>query len=357
MNRQKVWLEAKARNFEETPNGVRWEAVIYSSEFNRNKYFFDIYKMNRWQKKLEKILLNDNHEGKYFSNNTDRIVDFKIETDENGITECFAVVESTNEEKKNNPDIVTGFSIELMVDGKDVIANENGEYYIDYEWVGLAYLTGILAGSGDSRVLSTKTFSQVQSNNHMTEEQVKEMLESQKKELQAEFAEQTEQIKKEFAEELVAKSQVKTDGSYSWVGSDGKTYTEKWQNISSSIVTALSEDEADEPQVMEFLANKFGYKKFNDGEDGSDNGEDPKTDPKPESNPTEDPEPAVDDELSKIENQLNHSQNLQNKMKTFRTDEDPVDRSNGANEPAEAKVVDFNHSIEDQVRNNISNVI
>lgn len=353
MNRQKVWFEAKARNFKETPNGVQWEAVIYSSEFNRNKYFFDVHKLLRWQNKLEKVLLNNNHEGKYFSNNTDKVVSIEVKTDDNGITECFAIVESTNEEKRNNPDLVTGFSIELMVDGKDVIANENGEYYIDYEWIGLAYLTGILAGSGDSRVLSTKTFSQ-QVNNNMNEQQVKELLAAQKKELQAEFAEQTEKLKKEFAEELVAKFQVKTDGTYTWVSGD-KIYTETWQNISTSVVTALSKDDAEEPQVMEFLAQKYGYKKFTDEGEGDEDVQDQES--KPTTDPTPDPTPDPEsDELKKIENQLNYSQYLQDKMKSFRTKEELADRSQGADEPANAKVIDFNQSIEDQVRNNLTHI-
>ena len=86
MNRKKVWLEAQVRNFQEIPNGVQWEAVIFSSEFNRNKSYFDIQKMKRWSGKLEKVLLNNNHKGKYFSVQTDKVVELKVETNEAGVT-------------------------------------------------------------------------------------------------------------------------------------------------------------------------------------------------------------------------------------------------------------------------------
>lgn len=156
-------MEAQARNFEKTANGVRWEAVIFSSEFNRNKAYFDVAKMKRWASKLNKVLLNNSHNGKYFSITTDKVVEIKVEFDDDGVTECYAIVESTNPEKIANPEIVTGFSIEILVDDKDVISNENGEYYIDYEWIGLAYLLGELAGSGDTRLLSMRTFAQAKS--------------------------------------------------------------------------------------------------------------------------------------------------------------------------------------------------
>jgi hypothetical protein len=176
MNKQQVWFEAKSRNFQETPNGVQWEAVIFSSEFNRNQSYFDIYKLKRWRDKLSKVMMNNNHDGKYFSAVTDKITAIDVRTDERGITECFATVQSTNSEKRANPEKVTGFSIELMVDTKDVIANENGEYYIDYEWVGMAYLLSEMAGSGDTRLLSMKTFNQKNQTNFMSDSQSQAMI-------------------------------------------------------------------------------------------------------------------------------------------------------------------------------------
>ena len=149
---------ATLRNFETLPNGVRWEAVIFSSENNRNEYYFDIYKLLKWKNRLGSILLNNNHDGKYFSPLTDKVVDIKVETNDNGVTECYAVIESTNKEKRINPELVTGFSIEISVDPKNEIKNHNGEFYLDFEWVGIAYLTGKLAGSGGSRLLDKKTF-------------------------------------------------------------------------------------------------------------------------------------------------------------------------------------------------------
>ena len=311
MSKQTVWLEAQARNFSEIPNGVRWEAVIFSSEFNRNKYFFDIYKLLRWKGRLEKVLMNNNHNGKYFANSTDKIVDISVSTDENGVTECFAVIESTNDEKRSNPDMVTGFSIELRVDEKDVIANENGEYYTDYEWVGIAYLTGILAGSGDARILTTKTFQL--NNNIMNEEQVKALLAEQKTELLAEFASQAETLKKEFAEKVVGKQQVKTDGMLSWI-EDGVTYTGTWQNIYTEMLTALGKEEPEAPEVMEFLAKKFNYKGFGEIREVE-------TQPEPEITPEVTPEAVESDELTKIEMSLNHAETLKQQMKQFTGEE------------------------------------
>jgi hypothetical protein len=155
-------LEIKNFNLSQDKQTVEWEAVIFSSEFNRNKAFFDVTKMNRWSKKLEKIQFNNDHNDKYFSTVTDRIVDFKIVEDENGVIEALAKIQSINPEKVANPEKVTGFSIEIKVEKNDVIKNENGEYYIDYEWIGVAYLQGKLAGSGDSRILSLRTFSMIE---------------------------------------------------------------------------------------------------------------------------------------------------------------------------------------------------
>jgi hypothetical protein len=111
--KMKVWLESQTRGFKTTDGPVEYEAVIFSSEFNRNKAFFDISKMKRWSDKLNKVLLNNSHDGKYFSVTTDKIKELRIETDENGITEAYAIIESTNPEKVANPSAVTGFSIEL----------------------------------------------------------------------------------------------------------------------------------------------------------------------------------------------------------------------------------------------------
>ena len=336
MNRKSVWLEANSRNFEATANGVRWEAVIFSSEFCRNKSYFDVYKLLRWANKLEKILLNNVHTGKYFPNQTDRITRMEVKTDDNGITECYAVVESTNPEKKANPEMVTGFSIELMVEAKDVISNENGEYYIDFEWVGLAYLLGQLAGSGDTRILSTKTFNQ---NIIMNEKQIKELLEVQK----TEFNEKLDQIKAEFATETMArKSQVKTDGSMSWVADNGVTYTETWQNIYTSMVTALETETLTGAQVMEYLAGMFNLKTFSGV-----------ADPEP-TKEAEEPSEG-ENELTKIENALNHAEQLRTNMSEANEPMEVVSDHRGALNPAITTSKQFYSQIQNQIKNQILN--
>lgn len=176
-----IHLPCEIRNFVKTENGVQWDAVIFSSEFNRNKAFFDIYKLARWKDKLEKILMRDDHAGKYFAYSQDGIQDFNIKTNDKGETEVYSVVRSTNPDKIRNPNQVTAFSIELAVDPKNIIYNENGEYYIDYEWIGLSYLRGDPAGSGDSRILSVKTFNltnqaETQNKSFMTNDEIKELI-------------------------------------------------------------------------------------------------------------------------------------------------------------------------------------
>jgi hypothetical protein len=215
-------LEIKNFNLSEDKKTVEWEAVIFSSEFNRNKAFFDVTKMNRWSKKLEKIQFNNDHNGKYFSTVTDKIIDFKIVEDENGAIEALAKIQSTNPEKIANPEKVTGFSIEIKVDKNDVIKNENGEYYKDYEWVGVAYLQGQLAGSGDTRILSLRTFSMIEEEEKkntpspVTPPQNDEEIEKLKKEfaiLQARKEEEEKEIealKKEFADVKNWKEVLKT---------------------------------------------------------------------------------------------------------------------------------------------------
>lgn len=310
-----VNYDVEARNFQEIPNGVRWEAVIFSSEFNRNKYFFDIHKMKRWANKLEKVLLNNNHDGKYFANSTDKITSIEVTTSEDGVTECLAVIESTNEEKRNNPDMVTGFSIELRVDEKNTIKNENGEYYSDYEWQGMAYLIGKLAGSGDTRILNTVTFAD--QNNIMSEEQIKALLEAQKTELQAEFEAKAESLKT-FASEMLAQSSSKSMGSYSWIGEDGKTYTETWENMYKSMTSVDQPDQ--EPGFFASIADKFGYKKFE--------GEVKPADPVP---------PTTDPEITEIEKQLAAKAAHEAKMKTLSLEESVTEPQPTVNPTVAAK--------------------
>ena len=333
MNRKPVWFEAKSRNFQETPNGVQWEAVIFSSEFNRNSAYFDIHKLARWAKKLNKVMMNNNHDGKYFSAVTDKITSIEVTTDENGITECFAVVESTNKEKRESPEMVTGFSIELMVEAKNVISNENGEYYIDYEWVGMAYLISGLAGSGDTRLLSMKTFNQ-KINNNMTEGQIKVFLAEQKEELQKEFSDKLEAQAKEFAatqEDLIRKNQVDTKGTCSWVGDNGEIYTKSWQDIYTSVLTVLgnTDGDAESPEVMAFKA-KFGLpadfslklKKFEEESKAE------------EIEPEEVQEAPADEDLTKIENALNTAESLKKQMSLGNKEEEQVNLNGDVTPPA-----------------------
>jgi hypothetical protein len=336
MNRQKVWFGAEARNFEATATGVRWEAVIFSSEFNRNKAYFDLNKMRRWVNKLTKVLLNDDHNEKYFSITTDQIESIEIVSDDSGVTEVYAVVVSTNPKKVADPTIVTGFSIEVMVDAKNVISNENGEYYIDFEWVGMAYLTGQLAGSGDTRLLSMRTFADAQNNTTMTEDQIKVLLAEQADQLKQTFKAETDEIKADFAsqmEQLISSNQVKTEGTCSWVD-DGVTYTEKWSDLYTSAVTAIGSESPSAEDIMDYMAKKFGIKKFQtEGDDTDGNDEDQGKDDDGNDNEEE-------NELKKIEQSLTHANKLKTQMKQFNGQEELSGHQNEPEKTADtAKVV------------------
>jgi hypothetical protein len=138
---------------------VEWEAIIFSSNFNRNQTFFDIFKLQSYQDKLEKILFNINHQPPYLAI-TNRVKKIALEVKNNSEQELRATIVSTDPKILAIADQITGFSIEIQVLPSDVISNQNGEYYKHFEWVGIAYLTGVLAGSGDSRILDRRTYSQ-----------------------------------------------------------------------------------------------------------------------------------------------------------------------------------------------------
>jgi hypothetical protein len=242
----RVPLEIKTFKVDEEKKTVEWEAVIFSSEFNRNKAFFDVTKMNRWSKKLEKIQFNDNHNGKYFSTVTDKIVEFKIVEDESGAVEALAKIQSTNPEKVLNPEKVTGFSIEIQVDKNNVIKNENGEYYKDYEWVGVAYLKGQLAGSGDTRILSLRTFS-------MVEEEIEEQTPSTPP-VDDNKTEEIEELRKQF-EELKAFKLAKEEEETKEIEELKKQFSEikNWKEVLKTPTTTINQSNQSTKSVGDLL--------------------------------------------------------------------------------------------------------
>lgn len=328
MNRQKVWFEAEARNFETTATGVRWEAVIFSSEFNRNKAYFDVNKLQRWANKLNKILLNDDHDGKYFSITTDKITAIKVQTDEQGVTEVFAVVESTNPEKVTDPTIVTGFSIELMVNAKDVIANENGEYYIDFEWIGMAYLRGQLAGSGDTRLLSMRTFAQAQNNKTMTEDQIKAMLAEQADQLKQTFKAETDELKADFTAQvgdIVDKYKSQSISTSNYTDEEGNKYETNSISIWESITTLIEKGEMTGALYDLLKAKKLEVKPFS----ATSEGEGKNTD-------TDEKQDEEENELQKIEHSLKHAKNFKKQMSKLGIEEELSDHQSESKKTADS---------------------
>lgn len=233
------------REFKEDDiEGYEIDQVIFSTAFNRNRCYFQVSKLLGYANKLTKLMSNINHD---LSNTDDRY----IPSSEAGYTKIWEVVNDGELEiwgtfRATSPFFVsrknefTAPSVELMVDERTAIINENGEYYEDFEWFATAQLAGIPAGSGDARNASEMRefnldLTPYKKDNIMTEEEVKSLLEEQKKE----FSTQLETIKKEFA--VVSSTKANMNEVYEWVGSDGNTYRSTYEQLISSVTEMLEQ--------------------------------------------------------------------------------------------------------------------
>jgi hypothetical protein len=326
--------------------GFELDQCIFSTAYNRNHAYFQVSSLTKWANKLERILFNFNHDltqsgGQYLGNKTKAIKMWSVELD--GEYEVWWTIRSTDELMIQRRNEITGPSVELLVDSENIIKNELGEYYRDFDFVGCAQLTGVLAGSGDSRNTSEVREFNLDltpiNQNIMQEQQVKELLEAQKTELQKEFSDQIETIKSEFASqtaELLSKSQTKTNGTMSWVNSDGDTITEDWESIYTSIVTKTKNENPTVIEVMEYLAENYGIKSFKiDSQDGNNSDNPPSADSSSDKDNGGDADAGAGgaETLEQIEMQLNHADNLKNKMKT-ESNFDLVPDQNGADKSA-----------------------
>ena len=232
-------VEAKPIKYEKTDgvNGVRFQMMIFSTAWNRNKAYFQVADLLRWSKKTSKIFMNFNHDleetgGQYLGNKTKIVKNSMKGEYSDGSFEIFATFESTDDAVISRVDEITAPSIELEIDTKDYKQFEDGSgfYFTDFELVGVAFLTGFLAGSGDARLTSDiEKFSQTLDNT----------MQFKTTELQTFF--ETEEGKVVFAE-LVDKYESKTESKETFKAPDGTVYQSQTEYIMKTVVTNVTEE-------------------------------------------------------------------------------------------------------------------
>ena len=325
--------------FEKKKEGkIAITACLFSTAYNRNKSFFQVSKLMSWGKKLESILHNFNHDlsisgNKYFGNKTKLT---KIWTEiVDGELEIWTTLESSDPEFIARKDEITAPSIEIMVDPVDIIINENGEYYIDFDFVGVAWLLGIPAGSGNTRISEIREFStdlsseidfKKQNNaQNMNEEHIHSLLEEQNKTLTENFSVQIEGLKKEFAE-TIGQSQREEETVHNWKDCDGNEYRMTSVEIYKSITELLSKNkEIDEKSSLGIAMKAKGYSIVKE--------------------PTE---------IEEAEKKFGKAEEMITKMRSFRSEEGQENHNGSANAPADTK--DFKSQLNEQIKQNLQNI-
>jgi len=301
--------------FMEVNGGFEVEMMIFSTAFNRNKAYFQVSDLMKWQNKLDSILFDFNHDlnlsgGKYLGNQNKFT---KLRADySTGELEIFATFKTTDPVVVARKNEITAPSIELMVDEENCICNEFGEYYTSIDWVGCALLLGIVAGSGNARVGEIKEFNHLSIfniQNDMNKEEIQALLDAQKGDLKAEFKAQTEASLKSFGE-IVRSGQSATVAEHEYTDDEGNKYktTEKsmWQSI-----TELVEKGTVSGELLELMkAKKLEVKAFSD--ESGDDTTPPPADPEPT------PEELEDQEiLAQVQASLKTAEKREELLKQF----------------------------------------
>lgn len=186
--------------FLEGVKGAEITLVVFS-KVNRNKAYFQLTQLLEYEDKLTSILHNFNHNlaetgNKYLGNSTK----FTEIWEEDG--EIWGKVLSTDSAFLRRLPEITGGSVELEIDTDDIkeFADGSGRYFLNIDWVGFGWLTGVVAGSGGARITDIQTFNQTYNlKNIMQENEVKALLEAQKTALTTEFEAKLENLKLEFS--------------------------------------------------------------------------------------------------------------------------------------------------------------
>jgi hypothetical protein len=343
------FLEGKKLDFVDKKEGkIEITACIFSTAHNRNKGYFQVSKLLSYSDKLERIMHNFNHDltlsnGKYFGNKT-KMTKMWSEFN-NGELEIWAILESSDPDFIARKDEITAPSIELLVSPDELISNENGEYFIDFDFIGVGWLLGIPAGSGDTRITAIREFSHdlVEekiyniNNNNMTEEQLQAQLESQKNELTEVFKSEIETIKADFADnqeaqlkqfnEIVAESASIKDSIYEYTDEKGNQYRCTSQDIYQSITELLNDNKDIDTSTLGLAMKAKGYSIT-----------------------------KIDSDIEEVEESAKKAIEIQSRMKSVRTDENLEGRpaENSADTKVSFKKVSFKENLKNQILKNLN---
>lgn len=295
---------------------IEFDMCIFSTGYNRNNAFFQVSKLLEYRNKLNRLLTCLNHNlkltgGKYMSNKT-QYSDMQAKFNESNL-EIWLHVVSEDPELIKYKDEITAPSIELLVEEKNLISSENGEYFIDFDFVAIAFLTGIPAGNGDARIESLRQFDlQYNNNNIMQENEVKALLEAQKTELKAEFELKAEQLKVEFNQKI-SEEKSGNSGEYTYINEKGETCKTTWASAYQSLTEIIETGELKEDSPLILMMKSKKFKLIKDGEE--------------ETTPVT---PPVDTEIEAAAAAVTQAENFAAKMATVRTDEELESNSTSA---------------------------
>lgn len=242
--------------------GVRMDVVLFTKAYNRNGKYFEISDLMKWVNKLRAILFNFNHDlslsgGKYLGNLTFLSKIWAEYTNE-GI-EVWGTIESTDPEVLAVKNDITGVSIEIDWYKKDVIFGEDGRIFtIEFEWTGVAFLLGVEAGSGGSRIDNITTFAK--DINTMDKEEDKKIVTN-------------EEENKETSkfDKVKSESSSTTVGKEMFTDEEGKKFLYEWKSAWESKLTEITDTLTTsfaklQEQVNELVKEKSDFKKEDDND-------------------------------------------------------------------------------------------
>ncbi len=333
--------------FKEVSGGFEVEMMIFSTADNRNKAYFQVSNLMKWQKKLDSIMFNFNHDlrlsgGKYLGNQnkfTALRADYST-----GELEIFANFRTTDPIVVAKKTEITAPSVELMVNDEDCICNEFGQYFTEIDWVGCALLLGVVAGSGNARVGEIKDFKHLSTFNtdqNMTKEEIQELLNAQAETLTATFKAENEANLKTFGE-VVAQSQRASEGTYEYTDDDGNKYRCTSKDMYQSITELIEKGTVSGGLTELMKAKKLEVKAFNTETS------------KPVTDVTEPTLEELEDQeiLAQVQASLKTAEKREEILKQFKDSKQVANRDNDV-----VNVVSPEFKLKSQIQKNLSNII
>ncbi len=242
INEAKPSAITKVENYQEGKSkGIRMKLMLFSTAWNRNHAYFQVSDLLRWTKKTGKVMFNFNHDlsetdGQYLGNTT-KIIDGSMYGEYNdGAFEVFATVESTDPNVVSRYKEITAPSIELEIETEFVKTFDDGSgyYFTNYELAGVAFLTGLLAGSGDARIEGDVSTFSLGDNS--------EQVERKPTDAKANFAETVDKYG----------SKTTSDGTYKT--DDGKVYRVLTESEFTTLVQDITQDVTN--GIIQFMDKK-----------------------------------------------------------------------------------------------------